>query len=504
MTPAPRPGDTAAAPEPGAAPRSGGAGAGAVARRKRLELGRKLASLEGEFGAWRAASERDAPMAKHHSQIRRITAQLGGAAAVIAEELSALGADADVLARARTLELDMLAVHRLWEFFRAKLAQRYVPWLADFLAAADEVAHRCYAAAGEAARAAGHVGSDALREPPLVFLNGGSSPYAQPRHSAYEGEAVPGEGLPALVGALRALPVPVIGLPWVQLTHLPDLLLIAHEVGHHVEDDLGMAPALDAAVAGAVGDATRRDGWRRWRGELFADLYGVLSHGPAYAASLVSFLVDDPHQVAAESQRAGEWGDYPTTALRVQAAAAGVELVAGAGAGDAVLAQWRAAFGATPPGHPMQAFEADVAPVVAALATRPLAELGGRSVLATCAVAAVDLPRVESEARLLRRGHAPERLTDPRLLLAAGSLAIEQEDADGAPPRGAGAGGASPADPTREIQRRVLAEILRLRTTGVRAGGVAPPGAEAADRARGRALLDGLRTRPRLQERGTD
>ena len=38
----------------------------------------------------------------------------------------------------------ILDVHRIWEFFRSKLSQRYVDWFRPFLIAADEFVWDCY------------------------------------------------------------------------------------------------------------------------------------------------------------------------------------------------------------------------------------------------------------------------------------------------------------------------------------------------------------------------
>ena len=81
---------------------------------------------------------------------------------MVDERLPALADDEQrLLAGAMDVELMILELHRIWEFFRAKFALRYVDWFAGHLAAADELAWRCYAPAcarvpgGSLARRAG-------------------------------------------------------------------------------------------------------------------------------------------------------------------------------------------------------------------------------------------------------------------------------------------------------------------------------------------------------------
>jgi hypothetical protein len=107
---------------------------GALTARKRHELRAHSESLERELEHWTAVSEDGCELEKHNSQIRAVVE--------ILDEQSR-----PVLARARSqtielddagqIEADLLDLHRLWDYFRDKLAVRYVEWLRDPLEAAD-------------------------------------------------------------------------------------------------------------------------------------------------------------------------------------------------------------------------------------------------------------------------------------------------------------------------------------------------------------------------------
>src|SRR6185312_7371364 len=95
-----------------------------------------------------------------------------------------------------------------------------------------------------------YLAKEAVKEPPLVFFNGGSSPFTMPRNYAFQAEAVAGESIESeqVTAILRALPIPVIGVPWFQIQHLPEMLVVAHEVGHDVESDFKLTDDLLTAV----------------------------------------------------------------------------------------------------------------------------------------------------------------------------------------------------------------------------------------------------------------
>lgn len=224
-----------------------------------VELDHKLAGLERELAYFRAEAADGGRLEKHHTQVEAMADTLTVPVADVRAWLGRPdGADAE------PAEAMIIALHELWDLVRGSLVLRYVRHFEPFLVAADELAARCYAPA---------IDRGAPCEPPLVCLGGELSPLARPRD-----------------GARRGLPVPLIGLPWFQLEHLPDLPLVAHEVGHVVEADLSLGPALDAAVAAALESGAARARWATWREEAFADVFATLTLGPAFTSTLAHYL----------------------------------------------------------------------------------------------------------------------------------------------------------------------------------------------------------------------
>ena len=88
----------------------------------------------------------------------------------------------------------------------------------------------------------------------MVFLNGGWSPFEMSRGIAYEPEMVDDEEFPRqrYRAILDDLPFPVIGVPWYQVRHLPDAVLLGHEVGHTVEDDFRLTKRLKSLLAAGL------------------------------------------------------------------------------------------------------------------------------------------------------------------------------------------------------------------------------------------------------------
>lgn len=424
--------------------------------RKRAELRRKLASLDRELATWRALSEVGQPLEKHHTQIRRTATALSA----LRDALDSRIVQSDPRSDAQSVESALQEVHHLWAFFRGALAQRLVTDFQPLLAAADDYAWACYRPIRDRLADAA-----ALREPPLVYLNGGTSPFALPRGAGWLAEAVP--GAPWAVQALERLPIPVVGVPWYQVGHLPELLVVAHEVGHVVEVDAGLAPALARRLAAAAVAPANRAWWQRWRAEVFADLFGALAAGPAFAGALHDFLAVSPLIVAGVPL--DPQGVHPPESLRVRLAA---EVARRQGFATDAVARWDAAY---PVRRSAQPFEGDVEAVVAALLDAPYEELSGATLADAVGYTADQHAAADRDARLLAARAGPDG-RDVRALVAAAHAAFV----------------GAPEDWTETTQRRALEAISRARETGVRAGARGAPAAPPDDEALGRALAADL------------
>jgi hypothetical protein len=465
-----------------------------LADRRRAELLAKLGSVEVEFQHWRDASEPGQPLRKHYRQIRRVTRALGACGARIKEDIEAAAGN-DVLARARRLERSILEVHRLWDYFRGKLALRSVSWFQQPLYAVDQLAWACYEPL-QMAVTGGQLTDH--KEPPLSFFNGAWSPFAVGRGRVYEPERVEGAMLPTTSArdAIRKLPIPVVGVPWYLAAHLPDSPVVCHEVGHLAEQDFGLTGAVEAALEGADIDDDRRPAWRSWRSEVFADVYGCLGAGPAFVSTLMGFLTDDPAAITAQQVAAPGWGKYPTTDLRM---AFNFEVLRQMGLhhpADALQQQWLAYYN----GDRMSAFRADAGSVAAALLQTPLAPLGNdvppdeasgvpprkckRALADVLAFDQVTQDGVKTEACDLLARKAPDP-TDARRLHAAVRLAFD-------------------ANPVRfhdeDVAARTLDALWDAQDQGVRREAPAPAveDFERVDEAAGAAIYDAM-----LESQGT-
>ena len=338
-----------------------------IAARVTISLRQKIAALDAEFKRWRDLTEENKAFEKHQTQVRALTGQLSGLRDGTVALFEQAMRDGSVLEDARNINSLVLGLRRIWEFFRSRLAQRHDEAMRPFLQAADELAWACYIPMLD------RMGAGKGRQPPMVFLNGGISPYLLGRDRAFRPEDVPGEALggPTYDPILERLPIPMIGVPWYQIANLPDIPVIAHETGHAVEQDFGLHDAvLDNISAGLGATSQRLDAWQAWSGEIFADLWGCLTLGPAYVGSLMDFLAEDKRHV--EDQIATARNKYPTTYLRILLCLSALDLMDFEAEAKTLRNTWTAQYER----HAMGKHADDVPKVVTALLDTPLTRAG--------------------------------------------------------------------------------------------------------------------------------
>lgn len=373
-------------------------------RRKREEITAKLESLQTDLKHWSSRSEKGTPLEKHNSQIRRLERDfLPVAGRLVAE------AKVDTVAeRWRLLERAAQDLLSVWGYFRDKLALRLVPDYGQYLAAADDFAWACYRPALLAAEG-GKVDRAAVREPALTCLEDVGSPFSLVRGSSYEGELSAAPGLSASSRSLlRQLPVPIIALPWFQLQHLPDSLVIAHEVGHHVFHDLEIAEEVEQALRDADAQAARST----WAEEMFCDVFGTVRAGGAFVMSLADFLrVADVAADASDS--------YPPTTTRLAVCLAVLELdaIGSVEVAHALRTNW-AAEGL----HIPTDAAATAASVAKTMATTQFTNLGASLVKLEAFTGGLELQKDEDATELLALRSS--RTRDVRVLLAAAATAF--------------------------------------------------------------------------------
>jgi hypothetical protein len=415
-----------------------------IAKRKRDELRRKLQGLPSELKYWIDESEAGKPHDKHHRQIRRLVPQMLQLHNPIAQEFENLIDDSGLLAECRRLEMRILAVHTVWDYFRSKFVMRAQEPFASFLKAADAFAWACYGPVQEMYKGKE---SEDLREPPLIALQNAWSPSALPRGKMYNVMFAPGgwTNSKPFIDVIQALPVPILGLPWLQVEHLPHVVMLAHEVGHVIEFDLGAQSAIIDAVANAKIEASRKPGWESWESELFADWFACYAAGPAFVWALSELLATTIDTVTTETKDDG-WGSYPTATLRIRFNQAVLRGLGWMKEAAEIGKEWDAVY----PAHEMKDFEKDVDAVAQALLDANLAP------------AALRYDRFEDEVILRAVLQAtdkdtdlPDSITDPRGPIAlAGALHRE-----------------SPANTSvHEQWQRLRDHIVRIRPKGVLEG----------------------------------
>ncbi|HEX6519036.1 MAG TPA: hypothetical protein VF070_03360 [Streptosporangiaceae bacterium] len=385
--------------------------------RTAAELQARLAGLDSELDAWLAATTKEGLLRRHHTQIQAVTGTLKQVSADLAGQFDRTNPGLWMLDRIRSVDRRIMDLHRLWGFFRAKFALRYVPWLEAPLVTADDLAWDCYSPVQK------FIAADQRREPPLVYFTGGTSPFLLPRGTPYVVEPLPDGSMrePEFTEAVRLVPVALIGLPWFQVDHLPDAPLIAHEVGHAVEQDLGLADRVRTLIEEAV-PPERRSAWSAWSAEVFADIYGTLCCGSGFARALMALLAVHPRQVKGEVRTAAAWGSYPTRTLRVLLTAAVLTKLGVQPSDQPVADTWLATY----PDRPLQDFEPDVGLIAAAVLDGPYAALGNSGLTAIIGYSDTDEQTVSRLAdRLLNRFALDQG--GVRHIVAAARLAYDRE-----------------------------------------------------------------------------
>jgi hypothetical protein len=429
-----------------------------LVQERAVELSHQKQVLRKELDDWRQRTQRGRKLEKHHTQVQAITAKLDDFLNRVAEPDPTA---AEPFKDYERISRSLIGAHRVWAYFRSKLALRDVDWLAADLKCADELAWECYRPARERAAAAGAIPPEGLKEPPLVFFSNDASPFAQARHSVFEPERINEQGDVKRLGeALLLLPIPVIGVPWFQLNHLPMAVVVAHEVGHAVEHDFGLVKPLADAFAALPVDGERRPAWSSWRHELFADAYGVLCVGPAFVLALMHFLAGDAAIIQGERVEGPAWGRYPNRFLRMLV---NFELLVQMGIADPALLQaWRGAYQS----HAMQPFEADIPAVVAALLGTRWPSFGGVSLKEVISFGAADAARAQVLAGVIKLGSALPAGEPFRRLYAAATLAYYDDPATYA---------------ARNANSAVVNRILQSIPPGVRSAEKTPAAAREAE-----------------------
>ncbi len=359
--------------------------------RRLAELDAKLGLLREELAFWLQLAEPAGVLERHHGQLQRLGQVLG--AALDRLDLQRYASDE----YAETMER-LLAVHQVWNFYRSKLALRLVVRFEPALIAADELAVACVQPLYAAALAAGQLAPGQVRAPPLAYFDSGGPSFAPRRGQAYR--PLLAGGVPD--GLVLQLPVPVIGVPWSEQAHVPEIAVVAREAAHVVDEDLGLSLVLRPMLERRLATNPRLVDWAHWFPEVLADVLATLWLGPAYGQALADLAT-------AADERA-----YPPPEIRQRLVAATLELLDLSSGPVAPLDSTAALY------------LLDVAEVVSVILSEPLDVLGRVLLRRFAPFTATWLSQVRMEAERLR-AWIPPQSEDPRLVVAAGIRAFADD-----------------------------------------------------------------------------
>jgi hypothetical protein len=282
------------------------------------ETRRTLHRLTQDFDAWQTRRSGADLHKQYVSQLKALGIFLTAAVGEIEKDLKNVSSsqpDYEVYESCRSAELRLLWVRRIWEFFREKFDQRDLDSTAETLRAADEVVWSCYQ---EIFRNASVDVPECDPGPaPLPFIESRFSPEAMPK------DLVPQDlrrdvDLTFLKEYLEELPIPLVRLPPTCVDSPWCLVLLGHELGHHVHARLLPQRQLVTDFAAGVGAAAGTKGeeaknrWGTWSHEIFADLYSVLMMGPWAACAMLELELSKPTSMLVRR------GAYPQAAVRLQ------------------------------------------------------------------------------------------------------------------------------------------------------------------------------------------
>ena len=224
---------------------------------------------------------------------------------------------------------------------------------------------------------------------------------------------------------------------------------------------LKLTPRLQATLEAALQanqiPEDRKNAWRAWLGEIFADIYGVLAVGPAFVGVLMDFLANDKAVITQDKQSAPYWTNYPTDYLRILL---NLKVLSHQGFQDEsenLKTNWRATY----PSHAMTEFEQDIPTIVEGLLNGRYPEFGGVTLPEIISFSGKDHDRSKSDAELILEGYDPQAETVPSLF-ASVRLAFEKKPEE--------FGKKSEDSKKKSVQERILNRISDMRELGVRFG----------------------------------
>jgi hypothetical protein len=190
----------------------------------------------------------------------------------------------------RRLDAELDQMRDLFRWYTHRCEQRVDPRLSDTLAAADQLVRSCWDQPVERLRR--------QQRPlaPLAYVDEWQAATATFRGGVPEAIR---HRLPDGWEHLHTLPVPAVAIPTMAAAEPWWLIVVGHEVGHHLERELGVRakvrlPVEIEARTGKAEDLPALSArWGDWAEEAFADAVAVCCFGPAAAWVVAEFEYDD-------------------------------------------------------------------------------------------------------------------------------------------------------------------------------------------------------------------
>jgi hypothetical protein len=199
-------------------------------------------------------------------------------------------------------------LRRVWSFFRERFDQRDDPAVTRALTAADEVVWSCYSQPFKVLAGLGK--PKPIDAVPLPFIDPVFAPEIFPIDLVPQGLRTDVDP-DFLRRVLNQLPLAVVRLPPASVRAPWSLILLAHEVGHAIDQQF-VGRAVRRAAIDALGlDLADADRWETWSAELFADLYALLVAGPWFVWMLASLEAGPDAELIGRRER------YPSPAARL-------------------------------------------------------------------------------------------------------------------------------------------------------------------------------------------
>lgn len=302
---------------------------------------------------------------------------------------------------------------KIWDFYCYLFEQRRGPF-GPKLMAADNIGLDCYQTC--------YMGLGRARSiptpPPFSYVEG------------HRGPATFRRGVKVSKISRSPNPFPLIKLPYSRLISPWSLGAIPHEIGHNLQNDLGMwkeGPRL-------IQNRLRRlnlpkdviENWSTWHKEIYADLIGILLIGPSYVASIMDVVGRPAGTVAKFSKGAV----HPTPYLRIFINTMLLRLMGFAQQAEHYEKIWSALYPANVVQHIPQSirttFEPACKATVIALCFSEHAAYGGKRLIDVVAFQKKDQSIVFEAANRLAQGTNPGIVPD-RFLISAARVALDRE-----------------------------------------------------------------------------